>query len=212
MNRLIIVGGGSFGRELFSWVSDLIQNGAEYSLVGFLDNNLESLEGYNYPIPILGTIENYTPQADDLFILGISDPRDKEKIVDNLEAKGAKFISLIHPTAIVAKNVLVGKGSILCPRVVVSCDATIGNFVSINIAATIGHDAKVADYCTINCHSDIMGFSVLKKGAFLGSHAAILPSSEIGEYAKVGAGSVVLRKVQPNVSVMGVPAREIGVF
>jgi len=44
---------------------------------------------------------------------------------------------------------------------------------------------------------------------FMGSHASVLPGAVVGDYARVGAGSVVLRKVRPYTTVMGVPAQEI---
>ena len=42
----------------------------------------------------------------------------------------------------------------------------------------------------------------------IGSGAQILGPIEIGDYARIGANSVVSRNVPPNVTVAGVPARE----
>ena len=53
------------------------------------------------------------------------------------------------------------------------------------------------------------GGVTLQEGAFLGSHAVIVPKVVVGAYAVVGAGSVVIRKVAPGVTVFGVPAKRI---
>lgn len=50
----------------------------------------------------------------------------------------------------------------------------------------------------------------VRSGVLLGAGAKILGNVEIGEGAKVGAGSVVLKDVCPHTSVAGVPAKEIG--
>jgi acetyltransferase-like isoleucine patch superfamily enzyme len=49
--------------------------------------------------------------------------------------------------------------------------------------------------------------TVIKKGASVGSGAAILSNIQIGENAIVGAGSVVTKNVPPNSIVAGNPAR-----
>ena len=50
----------------------------------------------------------------------------------------------------------------------------------------------------------------VRSGVLLGAGAKVLGNVEIGEGAKVGAGSVVLKDVPPHTSVAGVPAKMIG--
>jgi serine O-acetyltransferase len=50
----------------------------------------------------------------------------------------------------------------------------------------------------------------IRKGALLCAGAKILGNIEVGEGAKVGAGSVVLHGVPPHVTVAGVPAKRVG--
>ena len=49
--------------------------------------------------------------------------------------------------------------------------------------------------------------TIVRKGASIGSNATILCGIEIGEYAIVGAGSVVTKNVPPNSVVYGNPAK-----
>lgn len=50
----------------------------------------------------------------------------------------------------------------------------------------------------------------LRKGASIGANATLLPGIEIGEYALVGAGSVVTQSVPAYALVIGNPARPTG--
>jgi serine O-acetyltransferase len=50
----------------------------------------------------------------------------------------------------------------------------------------------------------------VRRGVLIGAGAKILGNIEIGEGAKVAAGSVVLHPVPPHTTVAGVPARIIG--
>ena len=52
--------------------------------------------------------------------------------------------------------------------------------------------------------------TLVRRGASIGSNATILPGITIGEYALVGAGSVVTRDVPDCAIVVGVPARIVG--
>ncbi|GHV80893.1 hypothetical protein AGMMS49944_26840 [Spirochaetia bacterium] len=50
---------------------------------------------------------------------------------------------------------------------------------------------------------------ILRKGCWIGANAIILPGVEIGEYAIVGAGSIVAKSVSQGMMVVGNPARFI---
>lgn len=50
----------------------------------------------------------------------------------------------------------------------------------------------------------------VRRGVLLAAGAKVLGNIEIGEYSRVGAGSVVLKPVPPRTTVAGVPARVIG--
>ena len=50
----------------------------------------------------------------------------------------------------------------------------------------------------------------IRRGVLIGANASIIGNIEIGEGAKVGAGSVVMKDVPPHVTVAGVPAVIVG--
>jgi len=212
MKRLLIVGAGGFGREVLAWASDLPACGQEWQIRGFLDLNPLALEGYPCDLPILGNPANFPPSADDLLVCAIGDPEQRLRLCRQLKERGGQFLTLIHPTAVIGPACRIGEGCVLCPGVVVTTNVTLGDFTILNVGVCVGHDAVVGPGCILNPHSDLGGHSKLGEGVFLGTHADILPSATVGDYATVGAGSVVLRKVEPHTTVVGVPARRITGF
>ena len=209
--KLIIVGAGDFGREVFNWAIDVRKKNG-WEIIGFLDSNLHAQKGFSNLPPIIGNPMEYQPHENELFICAIARPKLRIEICRRLKEAGAIFTKLVHDTAIIGQNTVIEEGCIICPRVTITTDVHIGKNVILNVGATVGHDAVIGEGSTINSHVDVTGFATLGKGVFLGSHAVILPNAQVGDFATVCAGSVVLRRVQPGVTVMGVPAVEAGGF
>ena len=209
MKRLIIVGAGGFGREVLGHAQSIPTYTKDFEIYGFLDDNPNALDRYNYSVPIIGSIEHYTPQKDDRFVMGIESPQGKLEIAKILKQRGAEFISLIHPTAEIGHNVSFGSGCVFCPHSAISCDAHLGDFVTLNSYGVIGHDAILEDGCTISSFVLIAGSVRLGKGVYVGIHGCILPRVQVGDFATVGAGSVVIKNIKSQTTVIGVPARKL---
>jgi sugar O-acyltransferase (sialic acid O-acetyltransferase NeuD family) len=195
MKRLIIIGAGGFGREMLGWIgqSDFA---FEMEIGGFLDCNPAALHGF-------------AVSRDDCFICAIGDPKTKLRICYGIHKRGGSFISYIHRTAVIGPQCNIGEGCVLCPYSVITTNVALGRFVTLNLAATVGHDAVVGDGTTLSCHCDVTGGATIGTGVFLGSHAVVLPKSSVGDFATVGAGSVVLRKAKAYTTVFGVPAKRV---
>jgi len=212
MKNLIIVGAGGFGREVLSYCFDIQKNNSDnnWHIIGFIDDNLNALNNYSYDISIIDTIKNYIPSNDDLFVMAIGLPTDQKiSIAESLVKRGAQFISLIHPTARVDQRAIIGQGCIIAPYAGISCDTVLGNFVTLNAYSSVGHDSIIEDGCTISSYASIAGKVVLGTGVSVGLHGCVLPGCKIGNFAVIGSGSVVVKNVKANSTVMGVPAKKI---
>ncbi|MFT4555059.1 MAG: sugar O-acyltransferase (sialic acid O-acetyltransferase NeuD family) [Planctomycetaceae bacterium] len=208
--RLLIIGAGGFGREVLQWAQDIqSQRDVDWEFGGFLDANSQAFANFDIDYPVLGSPDNWQPTSNDRFICAIGDPTIRLRICRELQKRGAEFVSLIHPSAIVGSRCQIGIGTIVCPGVTVTVDVTIGEFVLLNVRSCVGHDARVGDGCTVNDFCDITGNAKLGEGVFLGSHSSVTPSAKVGDFARVGAGSVVVRPVRAHTTVMGPTAKRI---
>lgn len=206
--NIIIVGAGGFGREVYLWAKESFSTN-HYRIKGFLDDNPRILDNYDMDIGIIGNLDNYEIKNRDRFLFAIGDIDTKKRIVTNLKKKGAKFLTLVHPTAIVADTAKIGEGAIVCPFCLVSDNVRLDDFVMMNIYSSCGHDVKVGDYCILSPYATLNGFVILEDEVFLGTHSTIIPYRKIGYKSKISANSVVMRDVLPNKIVFGVPGKPI---
>jgi serine O-acetyltransferase len=103
----------------------------------------------------------------------------------------------IHPAALLGRRLLIDHGM----GVVIGETAIVGSDVTLYQGVTLGGTG-----------SEAFGpkrHPTLCDGVFVGNNANILGNITIGENSRVGAGSVVLRDVPPNSTVVGVPAHII---
>jgi sugar O-acyltransferase (sialic acid O-acetyltransferase NeuD family) len=209
--RLILVGCGAFARELIAWVEDAVDAGIGQKITGYLDDTPHILEKFAYPYEAkwIATIDDYVPEAGDELIMAINDPVAKSKVVLKLKQKGAKFISFIHPSAIIARSAILGEGVVICPQSRVSADAQVGNFVTINCVSGVAHDVTIGDFTTLSAYVDLTGYVQVGDGVFFGSGTKVIPKRKIGSWAKIGAGSTIIRSVPENAIMYTQPAKRL---
>lgn len=208
MKKVYIVGAGAFGRELLCWLRHSPDCGTAWEPVGYLDDD-PAAAGRELPLPYLGAVGSFEAGEDRLVVLAVGNSAPRKVIVEKLRERGAAFLTFIHPSTIIGERVGIGEGSVICPRCVLTCDLSLEAFTFLNIGVTIGHDVSVGPYASLSDQVDLCGGVVLEEGVWLGSGARVIPNQRVGEWARVGAGAVVIRHVPPRVTVFGNPAKRL---
>lgn len=102
----------------------------------------------------------------------------------------------IHPAARIGKGVLMDHAT----SIVIGETAVVGDNVSMLHEVTLGGTGKA----TGDRHPKV------RQGVLIGAGAKVLGNVEVGEGAKIGAGSVVLTDMPPHSTFAGVPAQPVG--
>jgi sugar O-acyltransferase (sialic acid O-acetyltransferase NeuD family) len=200
------VGAGGFGREVLLWARDAWPEQAA-KIAGFLSADAGRLNGHAASLPVIADPAAFEPKLGDALLLAIGIPETRRRVAEDLLSRGAEFLTLIHPTAIVAPRASIGPGSILCPYAIVSDAARLGRFTLMNYQSSLGHDASAGDYTVLSPYATLGGGASIGENVFMGMHSSIGPGKRIGAHSKVSANSVALADAPPNSIIFGVPGR-----
>jgi len=124
-------------------------------------------------------------------------------------AAGARcrFVSVVHPSAIVEPSVVLGDGSVVFAGAIVQPDTVIGAHAIVNTAASIDHDCVLGAAVHVAPGVRLAGNVTLGDEVFLGIGTVVVPGVTIGAGTTVGAGAAVVRDLPAGVVAVGVPAR-----
>lgn len=117
----------------------------------------------------------------------------------------------------------IGENTNICSHCYIENDVTIGCFVTIKNGVQIWDGILIEDHVFIGPNVTFTNDksprskeypskflkTIVKNHASIGANATILPGIVIGEYAMIGAGSVVTKDVKPHTTVCGNPATEL---
>ena len=202
MKDLIIVGAGGHGRV----IADIAQKRGEYDNIAFLDDGQvkESLG-----LPVIGQtcdMEKYIRKADIFVAIGNNIVR--EQLIEKLLGLGASIPTLIHPNAVVASSVEVGRGTCIMAGAVVNPCAKIGKGVILNTNGVIDHDCIVEDYAHVSVGAQLAGMVHVGRKTFLGIGSAVKNNVSICANCMIGAGAVVVKDIEESGTYIGVPAKK----
>ena len=210
MNKLVIVGCGGFGREVLDVVEAINAEKPTWQVVGFIDDSpsetdarLVAERGYE----VLGGLEHLKQNPGLSYSIGIGNGATRRFIDEQLTAAGLSAAVLVHPSATVGGRCLLGPGTILCAGVRLTTNITLGRHVHVNLNSTVGHDCTIGSYVTVNPLVAISGWVSIGCGTLLGTHSCVLQGLSVGESVTVGAAACVVRDVNREQTVKGIPAR-----
>ena len=146
MNRLVIIGAGGHGRVI---ADNALKNG--YNEICFVDDSATG-DCIGFPIVgVIGDVEKLNDGKTD-FIIGIGNNATRKIIAEKFDVN---WVSLVHPSAQLAFNARIGKGTVVMANAVVNVCASVGDHCIINTGAVVEHDNTIGNFtsnklCTSN--------------------------------------------------------------
>ena len=197
MKRITIIGASGHGKV----VADIAKlNG--YDEIVFLDDNEQVKVCGKYPV--VGDSKNAANVDNDIFVaIGNADIR--KRIMEQYPDK--TFPVLIHPHAVIADDVIIGKGTVIMAGTIVNSDVVIGKGCILNTSSSVDHDCIVGDYTHVAVGAHLCGSVTVGCETWIGAGATVSNNISIYRGCMVGAGAVVVRDIMEKGTYIGVPAK-----
>ena len=200
MKQVVIIGASGHGKV----VADIVEKSGNL-VRGFLDDNgIGEVFGYS----ILGQVCDYNKYVSECeFVIAIGNNEIRENIANKLNQ--VRLFTAIHPTACMAKDVIIGQGTVVMANAVINSTAKIGCNCIINTGVIVEHDNFIDAYVHLSPKVALGGTVRVGKATHIGIGATVRNNIIIAENCIVGAGAVVVNDILDCGTYVGIPARKI---
>ena len=189
---LVIFGRGGHARVVEECASTL-----GYGRIDLVDE--ESLKGHKLS-------DRYPPQAWKVHV-AIGDNRVRERIFNECRDQGFKFLTFVHKTAYVSRDVEVGAGVFIAAMACVMVGAKIEDGAILNTGCVIDHDGYIQKFSHIAPGAKLCGDVRVGERALVGVGSSVIPKIKIGPDSVIAGGSSVISDVPAGILVAGNPAK-----
>ena len=194
--KLTIIGASGHGRVIAD-----IATLCGYDEIEFLDDN-EKLK-FCGSHKVVGKTSIASETKNDIFV-GIGNAAIRKMFMEKLKDKN--IVTLIHPNAVIADDVVIGKGGVVMAGAVINSGAVLGNGVIVNTCSSIDHDCKVGNYVHVAVGAHLCGTVKVGENTWIGAGATVSNNVGICSDCTIGAGAVVVKDIEKNGTYVGVPA------
>ena len=194
-----IIGAGGFGREVYWSLNPIERN----DTVFFVDD--EYWDDSDEKILPLSLFDSNKYEV----IVAVADSKHRQRLVEQLPKK-TKFFTHIHPSAqILADDVVIGEGSIICSGSILTTNIVLGKHSQLNLQTTIGHDCVIGDYFTTAPGAKISGNCNIGKRVYFGTNSSVREKIKICDDVVIGLNGGVVKNIYESGIYVGVPVTKI---
>ena len=196
MESIVLVGGGGHAGVLV----DLIVSSGAFTIAGIVDKNIEK-RSIVHGFEVLGDDDALTDILDRgvrnacLAIGSVKQDKLRETAYGKIVRLGFRLPPLVHPAAIVARDVSLGDGAQIMAGAVVQRGVRIGSNTIINTGSIVDHDCVIGDHVHIGPGVVMSGHCMIGKGTFIGVGSTLIQGIRIEEDQFIRAGSVVTKNM-----------------
>ncbi len=199
MKKITIIGASGHGKV----VADIASlNG--YDEIEFLDDNDTVKHCGKYSV--VGKSKLAYSITNDLFV-AVGNANIRKKLMEQFENKNIPI--LVHPNALIAKDVEVDKGTVIMPGAVINPGTKIGKGVIVNTCSSVDHDCIIGDYVHVAVGAHLCGTVTIGNGTWVGAGATVSNNVTITANCMIGAGAVVIKDLEEAGTYIGVPAKHM---
>lgn len=197
--KLAIIGASGHGKV----IADLAEKNG-YSEIEFYDDDESVVQCGKWPV--IGKTELAT-NCDEIFI-AVGNAEIREMLMNRFH--GRHFPVLIHPSAVIADDVVIGEGSAVMAGAVINPGTKLGRGVIINTCSSVDHDCTIGDFAHVSVGAHLCGTVAVGVRTWIAVGVSVVNNVSICADSMIGAGAVVVSNIEHPGVYIGVPAKRKG--
>ena len=215
VRHIVLVCAGGCMRELVWQIQELNKECPTWQIDGYVDvkapEDGEHCIVGEVAISYLGTDDYLLAKKEPVNVaVCVGSPTLRKKIVNTLKKNvNLQFPNLILGDTRICEDAKMGEGCIISMDCRISTNVVLGDFVFMNTGSKICHDGYIGDFVTLSPDVTLAGAVRVESECDIGLGAKVIQGITIGTSAVIGAGSVVVRDIEPSCTAVGVPAKKI---
>ncbi len=183
-------------------------------IIGRTDADAGKEAGESPGVPLLGdddAVLEYAPDSVRLVngIGSVGEAGIRRRVFEHFRARGYRFARLVHPSAVVAADVVLGEGVQVMAGAIVQPGCRIGANTILNTGAMVDHHCVIGDHTHVAPGAVLAGNVKTGSGVHIGAGATVIQNVDVGADSVIAAGAVVVDPVPAATRVAGVPARSM---
>ncbi len=206
---VLIIGGGGHAKVLINTLQL-----CSISILGIIDNDTNMIGDNLVGIPILGddnVVFTHRPESI-LLVNAIGSIKilyKRRSIFSKFKEKGYIFCTVVHPSAIVASDTVLGEGTQIMAGAIIQPGSKLGMNTIVNTKTSIDHDCIIGNHVHLSPGVTLSGSVNIGDNTHLGTGTVVIQGLTIGANCLTGAGSVVIRHMPDDEKYLGVPTRKM---
>lgn len=206
MKNLVIIGASGHG----AMCADAALLAGIWHEIVFSDDNAGNTAPFG--LKLIGTCEDVLrlPTTEYEAFIAIGNPAVRMKLLHTCLQHRFTIANIIHPSAVISRDVQIGQGTVLAAQAVINPRARLGMGCIINTGATVDHDCVLEDGVHISVGAHLAGTVTVGAHTWVGIGASLSNNVSICGGCMLGAGTVVVKDITEPGTYVGVPAKRIG--
>ncbi len=192
--QVIILGAGGHAKV----VADALSR-TDYKVIGLISPDKEK-GSLCFGVEVLGddNVLDFYSNKEVLLANGIgslSGTSPRWNMALKMRDKGFVFVSVIHPSAVIAHDVVLAEGVQIMAGAIVQPGVYIGQDTIINTASSVDHDCYIGANCHLSPGVILSGSVRIQGGTHVGTGCIVINNISIGSNCLIAAGAVVFKDV-----------------
>ena len=200
-SAIVLAGAGRFAEE----VGDVAYD-AGFDVAAWIEGIDRDRSDARHVPPILW-IDAHLAFEPMLPVTPAAGPVRRKDFVERIVSDGRPLMSIVHPTAVIARSAEIEPGCVIMPNVVVGARTRIARGTIVNRGALIGHHTTIGAWSFVGPGANVAGGVRTGEQVYVGLGSIVRDDRLIGARAVIGAGAVVVADVEGDLTVVGLPAR-----